>query len=92
MSPVAFQEILSRLCYTTSPRHPTGLGQEHRQQQLLSIMTSVLYNTTGFLRILLSNNANRRKLPVKGEASKCNLPIGQATVRFQSLDPAAGYD
>ena len=52
--------------YTTSPRHPTGLGQEHRQQHLLSIMTASFYNTSAFLRILLRNNANRRKSPVKG--------------------------
>ncbi len=53
-------------------------------------MTRVLCNTTAFLRILLKNNANRQKLPVKGEASNCNLPIDQAAVRFQTLDPAGG--
>ena len=71
--------------YTTSPRNPTGLGQEHRQQQLLSFMTSILlqhirFPHASFLRTTLitgsplSREEPTRQPPNRPESSRVPDP------------------
>jgi len=47
-------------------------------------MESILYNTTAFLCVYRTNNANHRKSHVKGRTDECTFLSGQSIAGFQT--------